>query len=290
MSAPQNPQLAIALMVLMAMVFAVQDGISRHLAETYNTAMVVTIRYWFFGLFVIALTARQAGGLRHVVRSGRPGLQVLRGLILATEINVMVFGFTKLGLIEAHAIFAAYPLIVAALSVPLLGESVGWKRWAAIAFGAVGMLVILQPGSGIFSSWSLVPFCAATLFALYNALTRLVNRTDSAATAFFYTGVVGAVALTPVGLWMWEPMARGDWLWMGLLCLTGAGGHWLLIKALDLAEASLLQPFAYLQLVFATLVGLVAFSENLRLAVIIGAAIIVGAGLFTWWRERQVKG
>ncbi len=290
MSAPQNTQAGIALMVLTSLVFACQDGISRHLAETYNTPMVVTIRYWFFGLFVIALSARHTGGLRAVMRSARPGVQVLRGLILAVEINVMVFAFTKLGLIEAHAIFAAYPLLVAAMSGPLLGETVGWRRWAAIGAGFAGMLIVLQPGSGVFSVWSLVPVCSATLFALYNLLTRLVTREDSAATAFFYTGTVGALALTPVGLWLWEPMAAGDWGWMALLCLTGAGGHWLLIKALELAEASVLQPFAYFQMVFGACVGLIVFSEVLRPALVAGAGVIIAAGLFTLWRERVARG
>ncbi|KNG95061.1 RhaT family transporter [Pseudaestuariivita atlantica] len=274
-------------MVLTSLVFAFQDGISRHLAETYNTPMVVTIRYWFFAAFVVALSARHAGGLARVIRARRPGIQILRGLILAVEINVMVFAFTKLGLVEAHAIFAAYPLLVAALSGPVLGEFVGWRRWLAIAAGFAGMLVILQPGSGVFSPWSLIPVVSATLFALYNLLTRLANRTDSAATAFFYTGTVGALAMTPLGLWLWEPMAASDWVWMGALCLTGAGGHWLLIKALDLAEASVLQPFAYLQMVFGACVGLLAFNENLRPALVAGAVIIVAAGLFTWWRERR---
>ena len=290
MSAPQNIRLGITLMILTAVVFAAQDGISRHLAGTYNTPMIVTIRYWFFGLFVVALSMRHAGGLARVARAKRPWLQISRGLLLAVEINVMVLAFTRLGLVEAHAVFAAYPLLVAALSGPVLGETVGWRRWAAIGAGFAGMLIILQPGSGVFSVWSLVPVCAATLFALYNLLTRLANRTDSAATAFFYTGVVGAVALTPVGLWMWEPMTRADWGWMAVLCITGATGHWLLIKALDLAEASVLQPFAYFQMVFGAIVGLLVFGEDLRTALILGAAIIVAAGLFTLWRERQVKG
>ncbi|MEL7167566.1 MAG: EamA family transporter, partial [Pseudomonadota bacterium] len=104
---------------------------------------------------------------------------------------------------------------------------------------------------------------------------------------FFWTGTVGAVAMTGVGLWYWEPMVRGDWVWMGTLCLTGALGHWLLIKCYEVAEASAVQPFAYFQMVFAALVGLTVFGEALAWNVVLGAAIIVAAGLFTWWRERQ---
>jgi drug/metabolite transporter (DMT)-like permease len=116
-----------------------------------------------------------------------------------------------------------------------------------------------------------------------------VARRDSAATSFFWTGTVGVVAMTAVGIWFWQPMLPGDWLWMGLLCLTGALGHWLLIKCYEVAEASAVQPFAYLQLVFASVLGVFAFGEVIRTNVAIGTVIIVMAGLFTLWRERQAK-
>jgi drug/metabolite transporter (DMT)-like permease len=136
---------------------------------------------------------------------------------------------------------------------------------------------------------AIIPFCAALMFALYGLLTRYAARRDSAATSFFWTGTTGAVAMTCVGVWFWEPMARPDWIWMGCLCLTGALGHWLLIKCYEVAEASAVQPFAYLQLVFAASIGLMIFAEDIRTNVMIGAAMIVAAGLFTFWRERRTK-
>jgi len=200
-----------------------------------------------------------------------------------------VSAFTILGLIESHAIFTAYPLLIAALSGPILGERVGWRRWGAILFGFLGVLVILQPGMGVFDPAAIIPFCAALMFALYGLLTRHAARKDSAATSFFWTGTVGAVAMTAVGVWFWEPMSQTDWMWMSALCLTGATGHWLLIKCYEVAEASAVQPFAYLQLVFAASIGLVVFAEDLRSNVAIGAAMIVAAGLFTFWRERTAR-
>ena len=286
MSAGNNTRLGILLMIATSFVFAMQDGVSRHLAQEYNVLMVVMIRYWFFGAFVIAISARRKGGLAQVARTSQPGLQITRGLLLAAEICVMVTAFTVLGLIESHAVFTAYPLLVAALSGPILGEYVGWRRWAAILFGFVGVLVILQPGMGVFDPAAIIPFCSALMFAVYGLLTRYVARDDSAATSFFWTGVVGAVAMTFVGLWFWEPMTARDWGWMGALCLMGALGHWLLIKTYEVAEASAVQPFAYLQLVFAASIGLTIFSETLSLNVAIGATMIVAAGLFTFWRER----
>ncbi len=284
-----NTRLGIWLMIATTFVFAMQDGISRHLAAEYNVLMVVMIRYWFFAAFVIAVAARKSGSVRAAAATAQPGVQIFRGLLLAGEICVMVAGFTLLGLVESHAIFAAYPLLVAALSGPVLGEVVGWRRWAAIGVGFVGVLIILQPGVTVFAPAALFPLASALMFALYGLLTRFVARKDSAATSFFWTGVTGAVAMTAVGLFYWEPMTAPDWGWMALLCVTGALGHFLLIKCYEVAEASAVQPFAYLQLVFASALGIAVFGETIRANVAIGAAIVVGAGLFTLWREQRRK-
>ena len=284
-----NTHLGILLMVATTFVFAAQDGISRHLAGEYNVLMIVMIRYWFFAAFVIAVARRKAGGIRQAAQTEQLPLQIFRGALLAIEICVMVGAFVLLGLIESHAIFAAYPLIIAALSGPILGEAVGWKRWVAIGVGFIGVLIILQPGVTVFSPAAILPLVSALMFALYGLLTRFAARKDSSATSFFWTGVTGAVVMTVIGIWFWEPMTGTDWAWMALLCVTGAFGHYLLIRCYELAEASSLQPFAYLQLVFASALGLVVFNETLEMNVVIGASIVVAAGLFTLWRERQTS-
>jgi drug/metabolite transporter (DMT)-like permease len=286
MTQQNQPWLGIWLMIATTLVFAMQDGISSHLAGEYNVLMVVMIRYWFFGAFVIAVASRRAGGIRAVAATKQPLLQISRALLLVTEICIMVSGFVLLGLVESHAVFTSYPLLIAALSGPLLGEVVGWRRWAAIGIGFVGVIIILQPGFGVFSPYALIPFLSAFLFALYGLLTRYAARQDSAATSFFWTGTVGAVAITFVGVWFWEPMTASDWSWMAVLCVTGAGGHYLLIKCYEGAEAGAVQPFAYLQLVWASMLGVVVFGEVVETNVAIGAGIVVCAGLFTIWRER----
>ncbi len=282
-----NTRLGILLMIATTFVFAMQDGLSRHLAGEYNVMMVVMIRYWFFAAFVIAVAGRKAGGIRQAAATSQLPLQVLRGLLLAGEICVMVLAFVLLGLIESHAVFTSYPLLVAALSGPILGEKVGWRRWAAIAVGFVGVLIILNPGYTVFAVTALVPLASAMMFALYGLLTRYAARRDSTATSFFWTGVVGAVAMTLAGIWFWEPMTTADYGLMGVLCVTGALGHWLLIRCYEVAEASAVQPFAYLQLVFASAIGLIVFHETLKANVAIGAALVVSAGMFTLWREQR---
>lgn len=287
MRAEQNSTKGILLMIASAAVFSAQDGISRHLGESVNVYMVVMIRFWVFALFVLLSSSRARGGLRAVIRSKRPVIQFLRGALLITEICLMVVAYVNLGLIETHAIFACYPLLVAALSGPILGEKVGWRRWAAIAVGFVGVIIILNPGGGIVSPYSLVAFCGALTFAIYGLLTRYVAADDSAETSFFWIGIIGAVLITPLGLLHWQSMSLGDWGLTGILCLTAILGHGLLIKAYDVAEASVIQPFAFFQLPMISVIGLLIFSEVLRLNVVIGALIVVSAGLFTLWRQHM---
>ncbi|MEL6571855.1 MAG: DMT family transporter [Pseudomonadota bacterium] len=282
-----NTRLGILFMIATTFVFAVQDGISRHLAGEYNVLMVVMIRYWFFAAFVMTIATRQSGSIRAAASTQQPILQVFRGVLLAGEICVMVLGFVLLGLVEAHAIFACYPLLVAALSGPILGESVGWRRWVAIGVGFIGVLIILQPGITVFSPAALVPLLSAAMFALYGLLTRYAARKDTAATSFFWTGVTGALVMTAVGAWSWQPMSPPDWAWMAALCVTGALGHYLLIRCYEVAEASAVQPFAYLQLVFASTIGLLIFGETLAWNVALGAGLVIASGLFTLWRSRR---
>jgi len=286
----QNTRLGIWLMIATTIVFSVIDGVSRHLAGEYNTYMVIMIRYWFFAVFVIGIAMRSSGGLRAVVKTSQPILQSFRALLLVAEICVTVQGFVVLGLVETHAIFISYPLLIVALSGPILGETVGWWRWAAVGVGFIGVTIILQPGITVFQPAAIIPLIAALMFAVYGLLTRYVARRDSAATSFFWTGTVGTLGITAIGMWFWEPMAQQDWIWMAALCLLGALGHWLLIKCYEVAEASAVQPFAYLQLVFASSIGIFIFGETLRINVAIGGAVVVLAGLFTlWWVRTKIS-
>jgi drug/metabolite transporter (DMT)-like permease len=277
-----NTRLGITLMILSTIVFSLQDGVSRHLAETYNILTVVALRYWFFALFVVGTSVSRGGGIARVARSGQPILQITRGVLLVAEVCVMVAAFILLGLIESHAVFAIYPLLVAALSGPVLGERVGWRRWTAIAIGLVGVLIILRPGVRVFSLEALVPLVAALMFALYSLLTRLAARTDSAETSFFYTGVAGAVAITLVAPFFWDPMqTTADWGWMLGLAISGALGHWLLIRTYEVAEVAVVQPFSYFHLVFIAIIGTVVFGERVDAPTLAGALIVLAAGVYT---------
>lgn len=282
-----NPRLGIIMMIATTVVFSVQDGISRYLAEHYNVITVVTIRYMFFMAFVLAYSARQDGGIRKIASSHQLPVQIGRGLLLAGQICVAILSFSTVGLVNFHAVFASYPLMVMALSVPVLGEAVGWRRWLAVCIGFCGVLLILRPGTEMFGSASILPVLAAFMIAVYGILTRYAARRDAALTSFFWTAIAGGIAMLAIGPFFWVPPVGTDWYWMGLLCLTSTGGHYLLIKALDATKASTIQPFAYLQLVFASSIGILVFDDSLDPMLIVGSAIIVGSGLFALQRECQ---
>lgn len=270
--------------------FALQDGFSRYLAERYPVFFVIMVRYWVFAAFVLLLARRQAGavgGWRAAVGTDHLGLHVLRAGLLIAEICVIVWGYTLIGLINSHAVFATCPLIVAALSGPLLGERVAPRTWAAIGLGFAGVLVILRPGAGVFSLAALLPLSAAVMFALYSLLTRKAAQSEGAFKNLFWSGLLGGIMITALGLPFLRPMPLWDGALLAVYALIAVLANWLLIRCYDLGEAGRVQPFAYLQIVLVTLMGMFVFGEVLQPAVALGAALVVCGGLFAWWSEER---
>jgi drug/metabolite transporter (DMT)-like permease len=274
--------------LLAILIFSLQDSISKHLGSVYPPVFIAMIRFWAFAAFAIMLGARSPGGLRAAAATKRPILQIMRGAILAFQIVVTITAFTTVGLARSQAILASGPIFVALLSMPLLGERVGWRRWTAIGVGLCGVLIIVNPRGGAFDLSVLLPLLSALLFAIYVIATRLVSRDDSASTSFFYIGVAGAVAISLIGPFYWTNLAPLDWIWMGIVCITGMSSHYFLIRAYDLLDAAAVQPLTYLQVVLAAIVGVTVFGETLNLNMVVGSAIVVGAGIFTIWRESVV--
>lgn len=271
--------------ILAFIVFASQDAISKHLAGLYHPLSITFIRYWAFAIFALLIVARAPGGIRGAVRTRHPVLQVLRGLLLVSQIAVAMQAFHDAGLVRTQAIFAAAPLLVAVLAVPVLGEKVGWRRVLAILAGLCGVLIILNPTGAGFDETLILPLFNAVQMAVYSVITRICSRDESAGTNFFYLGIVGWITVCFVGPFYWEPIARPDWIWMAILCMTGIVSHYLLILAYGRLDATQIQPISYFQLVWASLLGVVIFQEALHWNIVLGSAIVVGAGLFTIWRE-----
>jgi drug/metabolite transporter (DMT)-like permease len=266
------------------LLFAGMDAGSKQLAESYAIVQILWVRFLALTAIAFWLARRQGGNA--ALRTRRFWLQCARSLLLVVEIGLFILTITVLPLAEAHAILAVTPLLVTALSIPLLGERVGIRRWSAIGIAFVGMLIILRPGLDAVDPMALLALLCALMFALYQILTRLVSRDDPPMTTLFYTALIGVIGLSAIGPFYWTPPDAAGWALFGLVALLGASGHFLLIKALQLAAASALQPFSYTMLIWATLVGFVVFGNLPDLPTVAGAAIIAASGIYAFARER----
>ena len=280
-----NVLLGISLMVVTTFMFSTMDGVSRYLAENNNVFTLVTMRYWFIALVMAITCLFVKNSFQKILYTKQLFTQFSRGMILSLNNCLVVYTFTLLGLVETHAIIACYPLIVAGLSVPFLGEKFGWRRWTAIFVGFVGVIIILRPTTNVISDGAIYALVGAIMFAVYLILTRYVSRLDSAITSFFWAGMGGTVTMTIISFFIWEDILREDFLWLLIMCLLSASSHFMMVKTLQVAEASVIQPFSYLQLVFGSIIGVTIFSESIDLMIVIGAIIVIGSGLFTAWRE-----
>ena len=279
----------ILFMVSAIFCLSLMDGFTRYLTDYYNVISINMFRYFFLFAFVILINSQKKKSVILVSKSKFRFIQLVRGSILAIEMCFAHYLFLKMGLIETHAIFASGPLMVAVLSVFFLNEKVGWRRWTAILIGFIGILIILRPGTKVFDPLSLIALGCAFAFAVYQILTRYVSREDSSDTSLFYTGLTGFILLGLIGPFFYTSINNYDWILILTVCILGAGGHYLMINAFKFSEASLLQPFTYLHLVFVSIIGVVIFDEVLEFEVLIGSAIVISAGLFTFWREHIKK-
>ena len=284
-----NVLLGIGLMVVTTFMFSTMDGVSRYLAENNNVFTIVTTRYWFVAIIMAISCLLVKDSFKKLLYTKQPFTQFSRGLILSLNNCLVVYTFTLLGLVETHAIIACYPLIVAGLSVPFLGEKFGWRRWTAIFVGFLGVIITLRPTTNVISEGAIYALIGAIMFAVYLILTRYVSRLDTAITSFFWTGIGGSITMTIISFFIWEDILREDLLWLLIMCLLSASSHFMMVKTLQVAEASVIQPFSYLQLVFGSIIGVTIFSESIDLMIVFGAIIVIGAGLFTAWREYVKK-
>jgi len=280
-----NVLLGIGLMVVTTFMFSTMDGVSRYLAENNNVFTLVTMRYWFIAIVMAITCLFVKDSFQKILYTKQPFTQFSRGLILSLNNCLVVYTFTLLGLVETHAIIACYPLIVAGLSVPFLGEKFGWRRWTAIFVGFVGVIIILRPTTNVISEGAIYALVGAIMFAVYLILTRYVSRLDKAITSFFWAGIGGSVTMTIISFFIWENILKEDFLWLLIMCVLSASSHFMMVKTLQVAEASVIQPFSYLQLVFGSIIGVTIFSESIDLMIVVGVTIVIGAGLFTAWRE-----
>jgi drug/metabolite transporter (DMT)-like permease len=275
----------IAIFVLAMIIFAFQDAITKHLSVGFPAPQLLLIRFSVFLITALAFTVR-GDGIRAAFATRCLWLQILRTLVIVAEIGLFILSVRTLPLADAHAIIAVSPLIVTALSVLLLHEQVGLRRWAAVVVGFIGILIILRPSFQAVDIGMLYALGTAVLFALYMVLTRIVSLKDSAGTSMIYMGVVGVIATGVLAPFYWRAPDLQSWgLLLGLGVLSTIA-HLFLLKALSMTQASVLQPFNYTLLVWVTVVGFVVFGDFPDAWTIAGAGIVVASGLYTIYRER----
>ena len=277
----------IMLALVVGVIFTALDAANKHLTVGYAVVQVVWARYFFQMLLVPLIVGRV--DIRTVVRSGNPLLQVVRSLFLVCASGAMVTALHFIPMAEASIIAKTGPLIVTALAIPLLGERVGARRWAAVVVGFVGVLIIIRPGFGT-AHWAMfLPLFSTTCFALYQITTRKLAAVDPPVTTFLYSGVVGAVLLSAIVPFFWTAPDAAGWALMAGVGLASGFGHYLLIHAYRRAQASVLAPFSYVSIVWSVAFGYLVFGDFPSDTTFIGAAIIVASGGFVFYRESIVK-
>ncbi|MEM1344632.1 MAG: DMT family transporter, partial [Pseudomonadota bacterium] len=194
-----------------------------------------------------------------------------------------------LPLAEATAVMEIAPLLVTVLAALVLNEHVGPRRWVGVAVGLIGALIVIRPGLEVFQPISLLLVVAAFCLAAYQIATRAMGGIDSIWTTMLYTTLFGTLASSAAMPWVWSPPPPEALLPLALIGVLGCAGHLCLVWALSQAQASVLAPFAYTQLVWATALGFLIFAEVPDGATILGGAVIVGAGLYVWHRERLAR-
>lgn len=271
-------------------IFASQDAITKVIVQEMAVAQFVMVRYWVFALFAL-LWIGYTGSIRDTLQSARPGLQLWRSILSVAEIAIFNLSLRYLGLAEAHSLLAMFPLIAIALAAPMLGEHVGWRRWMAVCWGFIGTMIILRPGFEVFKPEALIAVAAAFCFGVYNIITRQVSAAgDTFKTNVLYMALIGCAAATLFGIPVWREPTSAEWWMLSVLSVTGILGHLLLVKALEYAPASLLQPFNYSLLVFATLFGLIFFAELPDFWTLAGSAVIIASGLYVIAIGRRAGG
>ncbi|MGF1476319.1 MAG: DMT family transporter [Geminicoccaceae bacterium] len=266
--------------------FACLDATAKLLNQGYPPLQVVWMRY--VGHVLVALLMAGPTHLIHVWRSAAPVQQLLRGTFLFTGTACNFIALKYLQLAVTGALNFTIPLWIAALSVPLLGEKVGIRRWLAILVGFAGVLLVIRPGTGVVHWAMFLSLATALCAALYTLMTRKLAGRDGPATSQIYVAMVGAIMATPLLAFGWRTPEGADWLLVLLPGLFGGVGHAFLVAAHDRAEASIIAPFWYSQIIWMVLFGLVLFGDVPDIWTLAGAAVVLASGLYVWYRERQL--
>ena len=278
--------LPILLMIAAVFCFASMDATAKYLMKEIGPAQTIWARYTVQAILVTVLILPK---INIYGKTKYPKLQFLRSVALMMATTLFFFAFSRLGLAEASAIFNISPVLITLGAFLFLREQIGPRRVIGILVSLLGALIIIRPGSGVFTIYAILPLGAAIFYSTYSLATRFVGTDESPWTSLFYSAIFGAICYSIYIVFHWNPMSNNALLLTIIIGLFGTAGHICLIKALTLGEASLVAPFIYTNLLFTTIWGVVLFGNFPDFWTIAGALIIVAAGIYVWARDRAVR-
>ena len=279
----------ILLMCAGVSLFPLMNAMMKLLTARYPVLEIVWARFTGHLIVMLAIFLPQYG--RRLIATRRPWVQIGRSALMLGSNSVFVMAIGKVPLATASAIGFTSPLIVTALSVPLLREQVGWRRWSAVFVGFVGALLIIRPGSGFANPAVLLLLASALAYALYQIATRRVMAYDSPATGIVFAALLGSLATSAVQPFIFVlPKSLGDLAMLASLGCLGGLGHFLVIKAFQAAPASVIAPLGYVELIGTATLGYLIFANFPDPLTWVGAVIIIASGLYIAMRERKRAG
>ncbi len=289
---PSQVTRGIALMITAILLFSTMDAVAKGLIQRYPAPQVIWTR--FFGQFLLVLVILGPGFFRPrlpslgtVLRTRFPVLHFWRS---ASQLGATSFFFLSLphiGLAEATAIADTNPVLITLGAALFLGEKLGPRRVAGVVAALIGALIVIRPGAGIFTWWALMPVGCAISYATSALLTRKIGAQESVWASMIYAALFGSIAAGAILPFVWEPVAAEDiWKFVLIGCL-GTGAQLCIIRSFSITEAGIVAPFSYLGIIFATFWGAILFGQWPDHWTVIGALVIVSAGLYVWHRENR---
>jgi len=284
-SRPARPLIGIGLMLGAMAVLPLLDVIAKFLGQQGMPVMQIVWARLFFGAWMTLPFALRLVGVRGLVPN-MPLMHAVRASFMVAATAFFFWALHYLPIADTLAIFFVQPLVLTLLSPIVLGEHVGVRRWVAVLIGFIGTLIIIRPGFQELNPGVFMALGSGTCLAIYLLLTRKIAGSAPAMVTTFYTTLSGAILTSVIVLFVWVPPTPAQWGLFVLLSLIANGGHYLIVKSYDHAEASLLAPLAYTEMVMATFAGWYFFGDFPDLWTFVGVAILIACAIYISWRER----
>ena len=283
MAVLQSPLRGIALMVLSVALFSIMDALVKLLAQTYHPFQVAFFRS-LFALLPIGVMVAARGGMP-ILATRRLGGHAARSVVGIAALLMFFYSFAHMKLADVVAVGFAAPLFITALSVPLLGEKVGWRRWSAVLVGFAGVILVVDPGSGILDPVALIALSAALFYAFAVVVIRKLSSTESNAAIVFYFSVAATLVCGSMMPFLWIPPTPEHLVLLALIGILGGSAQYVMVEAFRWGPVSVLVPFEYTAIAWSLSFGFFAFGETASVQMLVGVAIIAASGLYILHRE-----